>query len=640
MAADDVPLTDEDVSTSINVLVNDQDADGDPLKVTNVTQGSQGTVVVAGDQTLTYTPESDFNGNDSFTYTIDDGNGGSDTANVSVTVTPVNDPPSVDAGPDASTRSGDETTLNGAATDPDLDDLSLQWLQVSGPTVELSSQDTASPTFVAPGVKKPAKLVFQFTASDGSLSASDTVEVTVRKAKGKGKALAPVSIYSAVAGNSPGSALMGMTVVNPKRAPDDVFFSARDKEGRQLGQVFPDSQLTGLEQTTFLASDLMGISEESAVVTTDAVKGSITGWFMVGDEHLTKLDAMVGELGESMSLYFPVVRKNQDEDTHIFLLNPNDTADLSVRVGLFSEQGELREEALLALESFGSELMSTDALFSCCPVIDSGYLEVTASLPIKGAVFLLGRHSLASLPAQIPDPLEELFAPHFFIGPGSETTQIRLLNLESTGISATVDAYDEQSDWLGSTTLDLQPKELLVADVEEFLQDQPSSLDQQRFVTGFLHIRFHQDGLTRKARVAGIVSFSGVDDRFRSFLPMVGTGKTETVLPQLVESVDHGIFTGLTILNPTDGEAVVRVQVYDSHGTLTRETFIDLPARSRVADLLSGARFFGADFSQVGGHIRVISAQPVIAFTLVGDYEGEFLSTFEGQAISETSTGR
>jgi hypothetical protein len=54
-------------------------------------------VAIVGGTTVTYTPNANFFGSDSFTYTIDDGNGGTDTATVSVTVNPVNDPPVLDS---------------------------------------------------------------------------------------------------------------------------------------------------------------------------------------------------------------------------------------------------------------------------------------------------------------------------------------------------------------------------------------------------------------------------------------------------------------------------------------------------------------------------------------------------------------
>ncbi len=71
---------------TIDVLANDYDVDGDPLTVTSVTQGTQGSVVNNGDGTVTYTPNSGASGSDSFTYTISDGNGGTATATVTINI--------------------------------------------------------------------------------------------------------------------------------------------------------------------------------------------------------------------------------------------------------------------------------------------------------------------------------------------------------------------------------------------------------------------------------------------------------------------------------------------------------------------------------------------------------------------------
>jgi PKD repeat protein len=85
-AVNDSVATAEDTSVNINVLANDTDADGDSLFVTSVTQGASGTVGLNGDNTVTYTPNTNFNGSDSFTYEISDGIATA-TANVNVTVT-------------------------------------------------------------------------------------------------------------------------------------------------------------------------------------------------------------------------------------------------------------------------------------------------------------------------------------------------------------------------------------------------------------------------------------------------------------------------------------------------------------------------------------------------------------------------
>ncbi|MNT63947.1 hypothetical protein D3C72_2018030 [compost metagenome] len=87
VATDDSAAVAENDSVAIAVRGNDVDSDGDALTVEGVTQGANGSVVVdlvTGNPI--YTPNAGFTGSDSFTYTIRDGRGGTDTATVFVTV--------------------------------------------------------------------------------------------------------------------------------------------------------------------------------------------------------------------------------------------------------------------------------------------------------------------------------------------------------------------------------------------------------------------------------------------------------------------------------------------------------------------------------------------------------------------------
>ena len=93
VSVNDVSTTNEDASVTVNVLTNDSDIDGDTLTVSIVSASANGSLVVNGDNTITYTPDADYNGADSFTYMIADGNGGTSTASVNLTVDPVNDAP-------------------------------------------------------------------------------------------------------------------------------------------------------------------------------------------------------------------------------------------------------------------------------------------------------------------------------------------------------------------------------------------------------------------------------------------------------------------------------------------------------------------------------------------------------------------
>lgn len=82
----DSKITMANTPVIIDVIANDTDKDGDTLNIASVTQGANGTVVINSDDTLTYTPEPDFNGPDNFEYTVSDGNGGFSQATVWVEV--------------------------------------------------------------------------------------------------------------------------------------------------------------------------------------------------------------------------------------------------------------------------------------------------------------------------------------------------------------------------------------------------------------------------------------------------------------------------------------------------------------------------------------------------------------------------
>ena len=85
--------TDVDTPVVIEVLANDRDADGDPLDVTSVTDPAHGTAVLNVDDTVTYTPDPEYEGMDAFTYVLEADDGDPDTpdtatGNVTVRIRP------------------------------------------------------------------------------------------------------------------------------------------------------------------------------------------------------------------------------------------------------------------------------------------------------------------------------------------------------------------------------------------------------------------------------------------------------------------------------------------------------------------------------------------------------------------------
>ena len=137
VANDDAASTDEDVAVSGNVIgsggagdVADSDADGDVLSVTTfvvagdpatynagdtATIAGVGTVLLASDGSYTFTPDADWNGTvPAITYTLSDGEGGSDTADLVITVDPVNDAPVIAGGDQSGSVSESGNLDNGS----------------------------------------------------------------------------------------------------------------------------------------------------------------------------------------------------------------------------------------------------------------------------------------------------------------------------------------------------------------------------------------------------------------------------------------------------------------------------------------------------------------------------------------------
>ena len=87
-------ITDED--TPKTIILEVIDADGDPLTYSIVNLPGNG--ILAGNvPNLTYTPSTNYNGSDAFTFKVNDGKADSNIATVSITVTAVNDPPVIDS---------------------------------------------------------------------------------------------------------------------------------------------------------------------------------------------------------------------------------------------------------------------------------------------------------------------------------------------------------------------------------------------------------------------------------------------------------------------------------------------------------------------------------------------------------------
>lgn len=181
VAVNDTVTISEDSVLTIEPRVNDSDVDGDPLTITSVTS-PDGTVVINSDGTISLTPTSNFTGTTTVTYTITDGEGGTDSATMTVDCRPVNDAPVAEG--DTSTITLEEDTPtdltvlpNDSDSDVDGDDLTVTTASTPDGSVTINSDGTIEFT---PTSNFTGTTTVTYTVTDGAGGTdSATVAVTV-----------------------------------------------------------------------------------------------------------------------------------------------------------------------------------------------------------------------------------------------------------------------------------------------------------------------------------------------------------------------------------------------------------------------------------------------------------------------------
>jgi hypothetical protein len=114
-----------------------------------------------------------------FSLTVSDAEFTSETDEVSITIQQANTPPSANAGPDVTITGLSTSSLQGSlSSDPEGDNLTFEWQQVSGQAVSLSDTQVANPSFTAPN--QNTSLIFSLTVNDGEFSATNNVLVTIQ----------------------------------------------------------------------------------------------------------------------------------------------------------------------------------------------------------------------------------------------------------------------------------------------------------------------------------------------------------------------------------------------------------------------------------------------------------------------------
>lgn len=265
VATNDIVITNEDVVATGNVLTNDTDSGTDPLSAMLDTGATNGIVVLNADGNFTYTPNANFNGTDSFTYTVTDGTL-EDTGTVNITVAAVNDAPFA-TDDMASTSEGTAATGNVLLNDTDVDGDTLTAAISTDPSNGTAIINADGSFTYTPNANFNGSDSFTYTASDSSLSDTGTVTITVSAVNG-----APVATDDAATTDEDGVAT-GNVLTNDTDA-DSTVLTAMVASDPSNGSVTlntdgsfsytPDADFNGSDSFTYTVSD-GGLSDTATV---------------------------------------------------------------------------------------------------------------------------------------------------------------------------------------------------------------------------------------------------------------------------------------------------------------------------------------------------------------------------------------
>jgi VCBS repeat-containing protein len=242
IAVDDTATTPEDTAVVLNLVANDSDVDSSTLSVVSLSAPLHGSAVLNADGTVTYTPDANYFGTDSFTYRTNDGQADSaNVATVSITITPVNDAP-IAVDDTATTPEDTAVVLNLVANDSDVDSSTLSIVSLSAPlhgSAVLNADGTVTYT---PDANYFGTDSFTYRTNDGQADSANVATVSI-------------------------------TITPVNDAPIAVDDTASNHTGRHRGRTEPGSQRqhhdTPVDSSTLSVVSLSAPLHGSAVLNAD-----------------------------------------------------------------------------------------------------------------------------------------------------------------------------------------------------------------------------------------------------------------------------------------------------------------------------------------------------------------------------------
>lgn len=296
--------TDEDVP--LNVVLGGNDVDGDTLSFTVFAQPTHGTLNGIAPN-LTYTPATNYNGPDSFTFVAHDGHVNSAVGTINLTVHPLNDAPVASA---QSITTQEDLATNILLTGSDVDGDALSYSVVTRPAHGLLS-GIAPNLIYTPATNYNGSDSFTFVANDSHInSASATVTITVSPMN---DAPTAQNLTITASGGQPANG----TLIASDVDGDTLSFSLQSQGGKGTTVVnasgsftyTPQANATGTDSFVFRVSDGAAFSTATVTVTLSLVNHVpiVQGQSLTTDEDVPLAVSLIGSDADDDPLTFEII---------------------------------------------------------------------------------------------------------------------------------------------------------------------------------------------------------------------------------------------------------------------------------------------------------------------------------------------
>ncbi|WP_418954031.1 tandem-95 repeat protein [Vibrio parahaemolyticus] len=260
----------EDTPTIINVLGNDTFEGKDKVVSLDAENGPKnGTVIVNNDGTVTYTPNDNYVGKDTFTYIVTSG-GVSESTTVEVNVTPVNDAP-VAKDDIATTQEDTAVTIDVLPNDSDVDGDKLSIESASVPKEQGTVEVVNGKLVFTPAENFNGDAEITYTVTDGALTDQATVKVTVNAVNDTPVVESNVADQTLAEDFTPYTIDLNTVFSDVDNVDGELKFSVSGNSNIQvaivngIATITPTADWNGSETLTFTATDPSGESVNQTV---------------------------------------------------------------------------------------------------------------------------------------------------------------------------------------------------------------------------------------------------------------------------------------------------------------------------------------------------------------------------------------